>query len=34
MEVTVLVQATDKAFEILEKARNEARDLLYTLLLS
>ena len=30
MEVTVLVQATDKAFEILEKARNEARELLYS----
>ena len=30
MEVTVLVQTTDKAFEILEKARNEARELLYT----
>jgi len=30
MEVTVLVQATDKAFEILEKARDEARELLYS----
>jgi multicomponent Na+:H+ antiporter subunit E len=30
MEVTVLVQATDKAFEILEKARTEARELLYS----
>jgi len=30
MEVTVLVQTTDKAFEILEKARNEARELLYS----
>jgi multicomponent Na+:H+ antiporter subunit E len=30
MEVTVLIQATDKAFEILEKARNEARELLYS----
>ena len=30
MEVTVLVQATDQAFEILEKARNEARELLYS----
>jgi multicomponent Na+:H+ antiporter subunit E len=36
MEVTILVQAIDKAFEILEKARsdekarNEARELLYT----
>ena len=30
MEVTVLVQTADKAFEILEKARNEARELLYS----
>ena len=30
MEVTVLIQATDKAFEILEKARDEARELLYS----
>jgi len=30
MEVTVLVQTTDKAFEILEKARQEARELLYS----
>jgi len=30
MEVTVLVQTTDKAFEILEKARNDARELLYS----
>ena len=30
MEVTVLVQTTDKAFEILEKARDEARELLYS----
>ena len=30
MEITVLIQATDKAFEILEKARNEAKELLYS----
>ena len=30
MEVTVLVQATDQAFNILEKARDEARELLYS----
>jgi multicomponent Na+:H+ antiporter subunit E len=30
MEVTVLVHAIDQAFEILEKARNEARELLYS----
>lgn len=30
MEVTVLIQTADKAFEILEKARNEARELLYS----
>jgi multicomponent Na+:H+ antiporter subunit E len=30
MEVTVLVQATDEAFQILEKARKEARELLYS----
>jgi multicomponent Na+:H+ antiporter subunit E len=30
MEVTVLVHATDQAFEILEKARSEARELLYS----
>ncbi|MFB0532829.1 MAG: Na+/H+ antiporter subunit E [Desulfatiglandales bacterium] len=30
MEVTILVRATDKAFEILEKARNDARELLYS----
>jgi multicomponent Na+:H+ antiporter subunit E len=29
MEVTILVQTADKAFEILEKARDEARELLY-----
>ena len=30
MEVTVLIQTADKAFEILEKARAEARELLYS----
>lgn len=30
MEVTVLIQTADKAFEILEKAREEARELLYS----
>jgi len=30
MEVTVLIQTADKAFEILEKARVEARELLYS----
>jgi multicomponent Na+:H+ antiporter subunit E len=30
MEITVLIQATDKAFDILEKARNDARELLYS----
>ncbi|MEA3358767.1 MAG: Na+/H+ antiporter subunit E [Thermodesulfobacteriota bacterium] len=30
MEVTVLIQTADKAFEILEKARNEAKELLYS----
>ncbi|MBC8459155.1 MAG: Na+/H+ antiporter subunit E [Deltaproteobacteria bacterium] len=30
MEITVLVQTTDKAFEILEKARDDARELLYS----
>ena len=30
MEVTVLLQATDSAFTILEKARNDARELLYS----
>jgi multicomponent Na+:H+ antiporter subunit E len=30
MEVTVLIQTADKAFEILEKARAEAHELLYS----
>ena len=30
MEVTVLIQTADKAFDILEKARNEAKELLYS----
>ncbi len=30
MEVTILVQATEKAFDIIEKARAEARELLYS----